>query len=93
MHMHFEIYRTLAAAATTGASALRILQLTYDRATLTAFHQAVGSTTYGNSLNNHNRSSLTQDGIFSDGYSTQLTTLTGSVAAGYASALTVGIAA
>ena len=92
-HMHFEIYRSLAAAATTGASALKTSQLTYDRAALTAFYAAVGSSTYGNSLSNHNSSSLSSDGIFSDGYSTQLATLTGSVAAGYASTLTVGIAA
>jgi hypothetical protein len=31
--------------------------------------------------------------VFSDGYSTQLATLTGSVAGGYSSTLTVGIAA
>lgn len=92
-HMHFEIYRSLAAAATTGASALKTSQLTYDHATLTAFYTAVGTTTYGSSLNSHNNSSPTTDGVFSDGYSTQLATLTGSVAAGYASTLTVGIAA
>lgn len=92
-HMHFEIYRSLVTAATTGASALRTSQLTYDRATLTAFYQAAGSSNYGNSLSNHNSSSLTQDGVFSDGYSTQLATLTGSVATGYVSTLTVGIAA
>ena len=92
-HMHFELYRTLAAAATTGASALKTSQLTYDHATLTAFYTAVGATTYGSSLTSHNTSNPTTDGVFSDGYSTQLATLTGSVATGYASTLTVGIAA
>lgn len=91
-HMHFEIYRSLTTAATSGTNALKTSQLTYDRATLTAFYAAAG-TTYGNSAANHAATSLTTDGIFSDGYSTQLATLTGSVAAGYASSLTVGIAA
>lgn len=91
-HMHFEIYRTLASAATSGASALKTSQLTYDRATLTAFYAAAGST-YGNSAANHAAITLATDGIFSDGYSTQLATLNGSVASGYASTLTVGIAA
>ena len=51
-HIHFEIYRSLAAAATTGASAVKTSQLTYDRATLTTFYAAAGST-YGNSAANH----------------------------------------
>ncbi len=90
-HMHFEIYRTLSAAATTGASALKTSQLTYERATLTAFYAAAGAA-YSASVNNHANSSLSGDNVFSDGHSTQLATLTGSVAAGYTSALTVGIA-
>jgi protocatechuate 3,4-dioxygenase beta subunit len=91
-HMHFEIYRTLAAAATTGASALKTSQLTYDHALLTAFYAAAGSG-YSASVSNHANSSPTSDNVFSDGYSTQLATLTGSVAGGYSSTLTVGIAA
>ncbi len=91
-HIHFEIYRSLAAAATTGASAVKTSQLTYDRATLTTFYAAAGST-YGNSAANHASSNPATDNVFSDGYSTQLATLSGSVAAGYTSTLTVGIAA
>jgi len=91
-HIHFEIYRTLVAAATTGASAVKTSQLTYDRATLTSFYAAAGSV-YGNSAANHASSSPATDNVFSDGYSTQLATLTGSVANGYTSTLTVGIAA
>lgn len=91
-HMHFEIYRTLAAAATTGASALKTSQLTYDHAALTAFYAAAGSS-YAASVNNHANSNPATDNVFSDGYSTQLATFTGSVAAGYSSSLVVGIAA
>jgi hypothetical protein len=91
-HMHFEVYRSLTTAATTGASALKTSQLTYDRATLTAFYAAAGSG-YSASVSNHANSNPTTDNVFSDGYSTQLATLTGSVTAGYTSTLTVGIAA
>ena len=38
-------------------------------------------------------SSLSSDGIFSDGYATQLATVTGSVSAGYVARLKVGISA
>lgn len=91
-HMHFEIYRSLANAATSGSSAIKTSQLTYDRATLTAFYAAAGST-YGNSAANHAAVTLATDGIFSDGYSTQLASLTGSIGGGFSSALTVGVAA
>ncbi len=92
-HIHFEIYRSLSTAATSGASALKTSQLTYDRSTLTAFYAAAGSSTYGNSAANHAASNPATDNVFSDSYSTQLATLVGSVAAGYTSTLTVGIAA
>jgi len=91
-HMHFEIYRSLANAATSGSSAIKTSQLTYDRATLTAFYAAAGST-YGNSAANNAAVTLATDGIFSDGYSTQLASLTGSIGGGFSSALTVGVAA
>ncbi len=79
-HMHFEIYRSL--TTTTGASALKTSQLTYDRAALTAFYAAAGSA-YSVSINNHTNSRPATDSVFSDGFSTQLATFTGSVAMGY----------
>ncbi|WP_424950187.1 hypothetical protein [Deinococcus sp.] len=47
---------------------------------------------YSASVSNLNSTSLAKDMVFSDGYGTQVPTVTGSVSAGYVAALTVGLA-
>jgi protocatechuate 3,4-dioxygenase beta subunit len=88
-HMHFEIYRS-ANTATNWNNKLRTSQLCFPSDVNTAVYATSG---YGNSAANNNAISLSSDGIFSDGYSTQLCTVTGSVSAGYVATLRVGISA
>ncbi|UXH76673.1 intradiol ring-cleavage dioxygenase [Roseateles amylovorans] len=89
-HMHFEIYRS-ASTATSYTNKLKTSQL--------AFPTDVCSTVYGSasgytsSLTNFNQMSFATDGIFSDGYSTQLATVSGNVSSGYTASLVVGISA
>jgi protocatechuate 3,4-dioxygenase beta subunit len=88
-HIHFEVYRSTT-TATNWNNKLRTSQLCFPSDTNTAVYATSG---YGNSAANNNAISLSSDGIFSDGYSTQLATMTGSVSAGYVARLKVGIAA
>lgn len=88
-HIHFEVYRSTA-AATNWTNKLRTSQLCFPSDANTAVYATSG---YGSSAANNNAISLNSDGIFSDGYSTQLATVTGSVSAGYVARLKVGIAA
>lgn len=88
-HMHFEIYRSTN-TATNWNNKLRTSQLCFPSDVNTAVYATSG---YGSSAANNNAISLTSDGIFSDGYSTQLCTVTGSVSAGYVATLRVGISA
>ncbi|MFG6460013.1 intradiol ring-cleavage dioxygenase [Roseateles sp. DXS20W] len=88
-HIHFEVYRSTT-TATNWNNKLRTSQLCFPSDANTAVYATSG---YGSSAANNNASSLSSDGIFSDGYSTQLATVTGSVSAGYVARLKVGIAA
>jgi protocatechuate 3,4-dioxygenase beta subunit len=88
-HMHFEIYRS-ANTATNWNNKLRTSQLCFPSDINTTVYATSG---YGQSAANNNAISLSSDGIFSDGYSTQLCTVTGSVSAGYVATLRVGISA
>ncbi|MDR7332972.1 intradiol ring-cleavage dioxygenase [Roseateles asaccharophilus] len=88
-HMHFEIYRSTN-TATNWNNKLRTSQLCFPSDVNTAVYATSG---YGSSAANNNAISLSSDGIFSDGYTTQLCTVTGSVSAGYVATLRVGISA
>ena len=88
-HIHFEVYRSTT-TATNWNNKLRTSQMCFPSDSNTAVYATSG---YGNSATNNNASSLSTDGIFSDGYSTQLATMSGSVSAGYVARLKVGIAA
>ncbi|MCE4556450.1 intradiol ring-cleavage dioxygenase [Pelomonas cellulosilytica] len=88
-HIHFEIYRS-ANTATHWSNKLRTSQLCFPADVSTAVYAGSG---YGNSAANHAAISLSNDGIFSDGYSTQIVTITGSTTDGYVARLKVGIAA
>lgn len=86
-HIHFEVYRSTT-TATNWNNKLRTSQLCFPSDANTAVYATSG---YGQSAANNNAISLSSDGIFSDGYSTQLATVTGSVSAGYVARLKVGI--
>lgn len=87
-HIHFEVYRSTT-TATNWNNKLRTSQLAFPSDANTAVYATSG---YGNSAANNAAISLATDGIFSDGYSTQMVTITGSVSAGYVARLQVGIA-
>ena len=91
-HIHFEIYNSLAAATTTPASdQVRTSQLALPA---TACQAVYATTGYSASVSNFSRVSLASDNVFGeDQAAKQLPTITGSVSAGYAAALTVGIGA
>lgn len=88
-HIHFEVYRSTTTASNWN-NKLRTSQMCFPSDANTAVYATSG---YGSSAANNAASSLSSDGIFSDGYSTQLATVTGSVSAGYVARLKVGIAA
>ena len=89
-HIHFEVYRNANSAASY-SNKLKTSQiaLPVDVCT-TVYNSAAG---YGASVANLNQTSFATDNVFSDGVTTQLATMSGSVAAGYAALLTVGISA
>jgi protocatechuate 3,4-dioxygenase beta subunit len=86
-HMHFEVYRSTSTALSY-TNKLRTSQLAFPDDVCDAVY---ATSSYTNSASNYSRMSFSSDGIFSDGVSAQLTTVTGSVSAGYAATLTVGI--
>ena len=89
-HIHFEIYRSTAAASAF-SNKLRTSQLALPRDTCSTVYS--GSSTYSASVANLNAISFATDGVFSDGVTTQLATVTGDLAGGFTALLTVGIAA
>lgn len=90
-HMHFEIYPSLA-SATSGNNDVKTSQLALPA---TACNHVYGTAEgYDSSAANFASISLATDNVFSDDQAaTQLATVSGSVAAGFAATLTVGIAA
>lgn len=88
-HIHFEVYRSTG-TATSWSNKLCTSQLCFPDEVSSVVYATAG---YGNSAANNAAISLARDGIFSDGYGTQLASLTGSASAGYVATLRVGIAA
>jgi len=90
-HMHFEIYPSLA-SATSGSNDVKTSQLALPAA---ACRQVYGTASgYDASVSTFAAISLASDNVFSDdSAATQLATVTGSVAGGFAATLSVGIAA
>ncbi len=87
-HMHFEVYRS-STAATSYSNKLKTSQIAFPTDVCSTVYS--GASGYSASVSNFARISFASDNVFSDGYSTQLATVSGSVAAGYAATLTVGI--
>ena len=88
-HMHFEVYPSLASATRVG-NVSKISQIALPQAECNAVYATSG---YSQSVTNFAQISLATDNVFSDGATLETPTISGSVGAGYAIALTVGIAA
>lgn len=89
-HIHFEVYRSLA-TATSSTSKIKTSQMAFPVADCSTIYSTASG--YSASVSNLNQISFATDNVFSDGVTLQMVTLSGSVAAGYTAALTVGIAA
>jgi len=87
-HMHFEVYQSLD-SATTYSNKLRTSQLAIPEDTCREVYGVVDG--YDASVGNLDGVSLDSDGIFGDGYSLQLATVTGSVDEGYTLSLNVPV--
>ncbi len=86
-HMHFEVYPSLSTAS-IASNKIKTSQLTFPMDMLNTVYAQIG---YETSVSNLARISYSTDNVFSDGVSTQTTTVSGSVAAGYSATLQVGI--
>lgn len=86
-HVHFEVYPTLAKATTPKNAALTSqLALPQD-----SCEKVYASSGYGSSASNLKRVSLARDMVFSDGWQTQLGTVTGDVSSGLTVTLNVPV--
>jgi len=88
-HIHFEVYPSLA-TATSVSHMVKTSQIAMPEA---ACNTVFATSGYSASVTNFSQISLATDNVFSDGATLETPTITGSVSAGYAIALTVGIAA
>lgn len=86
-HIHFEVYPTLASANSSGNKRATSQLALPDEICKLVF----ATTGYEQSARSHAQTPLTRDGVFSDGVSLQMATVTGSVANGYAASLLVGV--
>ncbi len=89
-HIHFEVYASTA-AATAYTKALRTSQIAFPTDVCSAAYAS--SSAYSASVSNLASMSFASDMVFSDGYITQLATVTGSPSAGYTATLKAGVAA
>jgi protocatechuate 3,4-dioxygenase beta subunit len=86
-HIHYEVYPSLA-DATTASNKLATSQLALTEEASAAVY---ATDLYPQSTRNLSQVSLSTDNVFSDGADLETPTITGSVAAGYAIALTAAI--
>ena len=86
-HIHFEVYPGLD-DATSSANKLRTSQIALPEDVSALVYATDG---YEQSVQNLAQSSLDTDNVFSDGYSLQLATVTGSVADGFTARLNVPV--
>lgn len=86
-HMHFEVYDSLAAAASV-SNKRATSQLAFPADVCQTVYGVAG---YESSATNLRGVSLTSDNIFADGVATQLATMSGSVSEGYTARLTVAV--
>jgi protocatechuate 3,4-dioxygenase beta subunit len=89
-HLHFEVYRSVNSASAY-SNKLKTSQIAFPTAVCSTVYSS--ATGYSASVANLAAISFASDNVFSDGVSTQTASISGSVAAGYAASLTVGISA
>jgi protocatechuate 3,4-dioxygenase beta subunit len=87
-HMHFEVYESLD-SATSYTNKLRTSQLAIPEDSCREVYGVADG--YDDSVSNLDGVSLDSDNVFSDGYSLQLATVTGSVDEGYTFSLNVPV--
>jgi protocatechuate 3,4-dioxygenase beta subunit len=87
-HMHFEVYRD-ANTASSWTNKLKTSQIAFPTDIMSTVYN--GADGYSASVSNLSRISFASDNVFSDGVTTQLATISGSIAAGYTASLIVGI--
>lgn len=87
-HVHFEVYPDLA-SATTPDNALVTSQLALPQDACAQVYATAG---YEQSVRTLAQTSLDKDNVFSDGWDTQLATVTGTVSGGMTAALVVPVA-
>ena len=85
--IHFEVYRTLAAAANV-SNKIATSQIALP---LAANNLVYATSLYVSSARNQSQITLATDMVFSDGASLELATITGDVANGMTAALTVAV--
>jgi hypothetical protein len=86
-HIHFEVYPSLE-EATAASGKLRTSQLALPEEACKLVYATEG---YSQSLQNMAQTSLDSDNVFSDGYSLQLATVTGTVSDGMTATLNVPV--
>ena len=86
-HMHFEVYPSLDQATAAG-SKLKTSQLALPEDVCNTVYATSG---YEASVSNMTRTPLESDNVFSDGWSSQMATVTGNVTDGYAATLNVAV--
>ncbi|GAA0970581.1 hypothetical protein GCM10009555_019700 [Acrocarpospora macrocephala] len=86
-HIHFEVYGNLT-EATTASEPAKTTQLAFPQESCTEVYTNPG---YEQSATNLAASSLETDNVFSDGYTTQLATITGDPTNGYTARLDVHV--
>jgi protocatechuate 3,4-dioxygenase beta subunit len=87
-HMHFEVYESLDGATSAG-SKLKTSQLALPQDVCESVYGSADG--YADSVDSLSEVSLDGDMVFSDGYSLELATATGSVADGYTVTLNVAV--
>ncbi|MEO8621421.1 MAG: intradiol ring-cleavage dioxygenase [bacterium] len=88
-HIHFEVYRTLA-AATSVSNKIATSQMALPKAACDLVYATSG---YSASVSNLSQVSLATDSVFSDGSSLELATVSGSVASALTATITVAVSA
>jgi protocatechuate 3,4-dioxygenase beta subunit len=86
-HIHFEVFPSLGASS-SAANRVATSQIALPIAQNNEVYATAG---YESSARNQANITLASDNVFSDGYSLELATVSGSVAGGYTALLTVGI--
>lgn len=87
-HIHVEVYPSLALAVNVS----HVSKTTQIALTADACSAVFATTGYGASVANFKQITLASDNVFSDGVTLETPTIAGSTSAGYALAMTVGIA-